>query len=469
MCALSSRAMFRFESELFRKPCTPVSIGESCTLRAMEIIPRPLLSLERCELIGRRKCALITLNEGVEEIEELAGSAGYEVVYEIIQRRARPEPGTYLGKGKVDEVLQALSKSKVDALIINGDLKPSHHYHLENTLKVECVDRIRLILEIFTLRANNKESKLQVERARLRYEVPLLREWIHSAKMGEHPGFLGGGEYAVDVYYDLINKRMRKIDEELQRIGTSSQQRREQRRRKGFHLISFAGYTNAGKSSLMRMLTGEEVVVEDRMFSTLSTTTKRIKGSSLPVLLTDTIGFLDDLPHFVIEAFKNTIDEIFTADLILLVLDCSENIVEMERKLRTSEEILFPDAEPDKMILVLNKIDRIESFDRMNMMIRMKERFPSSEIISTSAKTGEGVERLRIAILRRFSYSNLFEISLPQKGGTERLLTWARQEMEIFSVVYSNDVRVRGSCKDADLKKLAQEVSSLGGVISFSS
>ena len=409
------------------------------------------------------------MNEGVEEIEELAESAGYEIVYEIIQRRGRPEPGTFLGKGKVDEVLQVLGKRKVDAVIINGDLKPSHHYLLENTFKVECVDRIRLVLEIFTLRANNKESRLQVERARLRYEVPLLREWIHSAKMGEHPGFLGGGEYAVDVYYDLIKKRMRKIDEELQRIGTSSQQRREQRRRKGFHLISFAGYTNAGKSSLMKELTGEDVVVEDRMFSTLSTTTKRLKGSSLPILLTDTIGFLDDLPHFVIEAFKNAIEEIFTADLILLVLDCSEDRMELERKLRTSETILFPDVEPDRTILVLNKADKMISSDRMDVVAHMRERFPSSGIILTSAKTGEGVEKLRASILRIFQYGNLFEISLPQKGGTERLLTWLRREMEISSVIYSNEVKVRGSCKDADLKKLAQEVSALGGTIRFAS
>ncbi|MCU0861375.1 MAG: GTPase HflX, partial [Methanomassiliicoccales archaeon] len=255
-----------------------------------------------------KRCALITLDDDVEEIEELARSAGYEILFIVLQKRSRPDPVTFIGRGKLEEIGGVLKEVGIDALILNGDLKPSQHYLIENTLKVECVDRIRLVLDIFTLRANNKESRLQVERARLRYEVPLLREWIHSAKAGEHPGFLGSGEYAVDAYYDLIKMRMKRIDDELDSMRSTERQRREQRRRRGFHLVSFAGYTNAGKSSMMRSMTGEDVLVQDMMFSTLSTTTKRLKGSSSPILITDTIGFLDDLPPYVIEAFKNTIE-----------------------------------------------------------------------------------------------------------------------------------------------------------------
>jgi GTP-binding protein HflX len=403
------------------------------------------------------------LSEHVEEIEELARSAGYEIVYEIIQRRSKPDPTTFLGRGKIEEVREVLNTRKVEALLINGDLKPTHHFILENGLKVECVDRIRLTLEIFMSRANSKESRLQVERARLKYEIPLLREWIHSAKMGEHPGFLGGGEYAVDVYYDFIKKRIRKIDEELQRDGEANNQKRLQRKRRGFNLISLAGYTNAGKSSLMNVLTGEKVLVEDRMFSTLSTTTKRLDGTSLPILLTDTIGFLHNLPPFVIEAFKNTVTEIFNADLILLVVDSSDDWMEVERKLSTSEKILFPDVEAERIFLVLNKTDRLDSLRRKGLLENMRKRWQTSHIYLISALTGEGVDALVDSIMSRFSHRVQFELILPQIGGTERLLTWLRKKTSISQLEYANDVRVVGACDEVDVKRIHKAVTDLKG------
>jgi GTPase len=412
-----------------------------------------------------RRCAIITLDERVEEIEELARSAGYEIIYEMIQRRARPDPTTFLGRGKIEEVEEALKAKIVDVLIINGDLKPTQHYVLENALKVECVDRIRLVLEIFMLRANSKESRLQVERARLKYEIPLLREWIHRAKMGEHPGFLGGGEYAVDVYYDLIKKRMSKIDEELRRQGESNDQKRLQRKRKGFNMVSLAGYTNAGKSSLMRRLTGEEVLVEDRMFSTLSTTTKRLNGTNLPILLTDTIGFLDNLPPFVIEAFKNTVTEIFHADLILLLVDSSDDWYEVERKLATSERILFPEVELDRVYLVLNKIDQIDRNKRNNLLIQMAERWQSSHIHPISALTGEGIDELLDSILTLFSHQIHFELILPQTGKTEAFLTWLRSKVSISNLEYANDVRVVGTCDEVDVKRIKEKADEIKGTI----
>lgn len=348
-------------------------------------------------------------------------------------------------------------------MIVNGDLKPSHHYILENSLKVECVDRVRLVLEIFMLRANNKESRLQVERARLRYEVPLLREWIHSAKMGEHPGFLGGGEYAVDVYYDLIKKRMSKIDEELSKESESNDQRRLHRKRKGFHLVSLAGYTNAGKSSLMKSLTEEQVLIEDRMFSTLSTTTKKLKGTSLPILITDTIGFLHNLPPFIIEAFKNTITEIFNADLILLVIDASDEWIEVERKLTTSEAVLFPEVEMERILLVVNKMDCLEIDERQHLLDKLTERWQSPEIYPISALTGGGVPWLVNAIVERFSHRIGFNIILPQTGGTEEFLTWLRKNASIIKLQYANDVRVAGYCDEADVKRIRTTVLRLGG------
>ncbi|MGD1061476.1 MAG: GTPase HflX, partial [Methanomassiliicoccales archaeon] len=241
----------------------------------------------------RKRIGLLSVSDDVSEIEELALAAGYEITFEIVQRRDRPDPSTFVGKGKLDEVKGLLGKVRTGGLLINGYLKPSQHYNLENALKVECIDRIRLVLDIFATRASSRESILQVERAKLEYETPLLREWIHSAKMGEHPGFLGGGEYAVDVYYDTIRKRIRKIDEELERLRSSSETRRRQRKRKGVALVSLAGYTNAGKSSLMNALTKGEVYVGPTVFTTLTTTTRRIRGWSggREILMTDTIGF----------------------------------------------------------------------------------------------------------------------------------------------------------------------------------
>ncbi|MDD1746838.1 MAG: GTPase HflX [Methanomassiliicoccales archaeon] len=405
------------------------------------------------------------MSERVDEIEQLAISADYSVSYEVIQRRSRPDPTTFLGKGKIEELGALLSDWGVDTLIINGDLKPTQHYILESALKVECVDRIRLVLEIFTSRAASTESKLQVEKARLKYEIPLLREWIHSAKKGEHPGFLGGGEYAVDVYYDLIKKRMGKIDEELRRLGDSKDQKRIQRKKKGFNLISLAGYTNAGKSSLMRRLTGEQVLVEDRLFSTLSTTTKRLLGSPFQILVTDTIGFMSNLPPFVIEAFKSTITEIFNADLILLVVDASEDWDSVEKKITTSEKILFPEVELDRVFLVLNKIDRLDEMQKNELMERLSDWTHPSDIFMVSAITNEGLDALTNALLARFSHRTSFDILLPQTGGTQSLLTWLRRRASISQLEYSNEVHVIGTCDEIDLNKLRQKVAGLNGTV----
>jgi len=426
------------------------------------ISPKEHEFVEGVARIVKKRSALITLNDDVREIEELAESAGHQIVFEIIQRRSRPEPSTFIGRGKIEELKDMLKDHPVDVLLINGDLRPAHHYILENTLKVECVDRVRLVLNIFTERANSRESKLQVERARLQYETPLLKEWIHSAKMGEHPGFLGGGEYAVDVYYDLTKKRMRKIDEELQELRQSNELRRAQRKKKGFHLVSLAGYTNAGKSSLLKAMTGANVLIEDRMFSTLSTTTRRLERTGKTILLTDTIGFFNDLPHFVIEAFKNTIDDIFSSDLVLLVIDCSEPLEEIERKLATSMEILFPEMPSQKVILVLNKADLVKGKIDLGWY---RERIEVHRTYIISAATGNGLDELEMFIVSFFSHPLTFDITMPQTGSTESFIHWMRQVSEIESVEYGNDVRILGSCKDDESTHILTEVEKLKGRI----
>ncbi len=401
------------------------------------------------------------MDENVRELEELASSAGYTVIYEVIQRRERPEATTFIGRGKIEELKLVLSTRPVEALLIDGVLKPSQHFNLENSLKVECIDRVRLVLNIFTTRANDRESRLQVEKARLQYEIPLLKEWIHSAKMGEHPGFLGGGEYAVDVYYDLIKKRIKRIDEELKSINQSHIIRRGQRQQRGQALISLAGYTNAGKSALLNALTGGMVLVENRMFSTLSTTTRKIKNMDRTVLITDTIGFLDDLPPFVIEAFKNTIEEIFTADLVLLTVDSSEAREEIRRKILTSKKILYPDLSPERVILVLNKID-VGPGRYLDEKL-LSEWIECLAIVKVSAVTGEGIDALMERVSEFFIPPNRFKINLPHSDGSESFISSLRSLECLEDARYDDSIHLQGACEIKDLERIKAQVALLKG------
>ncbi|MDD1769868.1 MAG: GTPase HflX [Methanomassiliicoccales archaeon] len=411
----------------------------------------------------RKRVGLISVSEDVSEIEELASAAGYTVAFEIVQRRDRPDPSTFVGKGKLDEVSGLLDKLTIDGLLINGYLRPSQHYNLENTLKVECMDRVRLVLNIFATRASSRESILQVERAKLEYETPLLKEWIHSAKMGEHPGFLSGGEYAVDVYYDMTKKRIRKIDEELERLRSTSDLRRRQRKRKGVSLVSLAGYTNAGKSSLMNALTKGDVYVGPTVFSTLTTTTRRLRnGGGGEILVTDTIGFFHDLPTFVIESFKTTIDEIYLADFILLIVDSSENDETIEMKLRASASILQPEVEADRILLVMNKVDRRdETRGRGSESLRQIIGF--SGLVWTSATTGEGLDELLSVIHQRFSYPNLVRISLAEGPESEKVISRLYGIAEIGSVSRKERIEIIAALREKDLKRVEGWVREASG------
>ncbi|MCE5296508.1 MAG: GTPase HflX [Euryarchaeota archaeon] len=411
---------------------------------------------------GGKSALLLSLNEDVAEIEELARTAGYEIVYEIVQKRTRPEPNFYVGRGKVKEIAELISESPVEAVIMNSEAKPSHHYNLESVLKAECLDRTRLILDIFTTRANSKESKLQVEKARLRYETPLLKEWIHNAKGGEHPGFMGGGEYAIDLYYDLIKKRIRSIDDELLEIRRASDQKRARRERNEVFTVTLAGYTNAGKSSLMRALTGEEVLIEDRMFSTLSTTTRSLTGEN--VLIVDTIGFIRDLPHFMIESFRNTIEEVFYSDLILLVIDVSEDVESMEGKMKVSLDILLPRVERDKIIIILNKIDNISYKNHYtnikDMLIRT---IGDSDAVLVSAKKGSGVDDLTDKIKKRFRRDVLISIKMPNNKRSQPAVSKIFDLCDVSKCEYSKTISISGRCHQIDVGKIRKIVSSLNG------
>lgn len=413
-----------------------------------------------------RTGALISLDRDTAEIEELCRSADLDILYVIMQRRSRPDQAYYLGRGRFNELKDLLVERPVDVVVINGELKPSQHFNLENGLKTECLDRIAVVLDIFTSRAEGRESKLQVELARLRYQVPLMREWVHSAKAGEHPGFLGGGEYQVDVYYNIIRRRIAQIEEELRSLARDGDLRRGMRRYKGFRTVCLAGYTNAGKSSLMRRLTGEEVLVADRMFSTLGTTTRRVGSSK--ILLTDTVGFLKDLPHFMIESFRNTLQDVFTADLVVLVVDSSEPLFNVSSKVLAVQEILGKGVLKGKLVVALNKMD--QDPDRVTeMMTTIHDVLDPISVIGVSAVTGEGVDDLMDVVQSYFRPPVM--ISFKAENGKRAATEISRLYDDFFveSITYSDIVDVVFRCHEDDLEKVMDRLYSLPGIKDVSS
>jgi GTP-binding protein HflX len=388
---------------------------------------------------------LLSPESDTAEIMALSSSAGYRIVRTFTQRLQSPDPKFYMGEGKVRQVARFIERcargegtaarggdedeeegaedaaddsaagcaEKPQLAIFNGNLRPTQVFHLEKALGVSVFDRIRLILEIFTKRANSPEARLQVELARLQYDVPLVREYIHRTRTGEHPGlFFAGGAYQVDEYYQMIKSRMVKIRRELERIGKERSQRRKTRRRGGLALLSLAGYTNAGKSALFRALTSDEAAVGDELFTTLSTTTRKLRfpvqGSR--VLLTDTVGFIRNLPPWLVEAFMSTLEEVFLSDAIILVVDLSDEPDEILSKLDTTLGILKRGERQIPIIAAFNKTDLLgaQEAERRIAGILGTNNMPQS--CGISAVTGEGLPelvRLTLSALPDFFFGSI--------------------------------------------------------------
>ena len=311
----------------------------------------------------KKNAIIVSLNDENSEIIELADTLNYNVLETFIQHREKPDTRSYIGEGKIDEIKDFLEKNEkpVNLIIINGELKPSQWFTLEKKLNIEIYDRVRLILKIFEQHAERKEAKLQVKLAQLQYERPFVRELIHRARSGEHAGLMAGGDYQVAEYHEMIKKQTKKIKLELNSICENRELRRRHRHKSGFYLVSLAGYTNAGKSSLLNLLSEENVKVEGKMFSTLSTTTRKINPNNIPILLTDTVGFIKDLPALIIDAFHSTLEEIKLADIILLIVDISEKKEKIEYKLKTSLDELAEIGTTAPILIIYNKTDLLNN------------------------------------------------------------------------------------------------------------
>ena len=362
-----------------------------------------------------------------EEFESLTRSLYYDIIGSFTFRHYSSK--YFIGEGKLEEIKEFIEQNETDVVIINGKIKSSQWYNLETYLRKRVIDKTMLILEIFADRARSKEARLEVELATLNYQLPLLKEWIHRAKKGEHPGFMAGGEYDIDQYYFHVQKRIKKIRGEIEKIRMERKERRKNRSRKGYFLVTIAGYTNSGKSQLMKTLSGENVVIEDRMFSTLVTRTSRIMNTKKRVLITDTVGFIKDLPPLILEAFQATLEDIFNSDLIIFLIDGSDEFDLLSEKVETSMRI-FSGELSAKILPVINKIDRrIRDIDKKAEYIREK----ISEPVFVSAKTGENIQVLLDRIYSMLEYDREYSLEIESSGNYMPLVTFVTDYGDIVN------------------------------------
>lgn len=381
---------------------------------------------------------LLHERSSIDELRSLAESAGYTVVGSLEQVR-EPDPRYQIGSGKAKELAELVSNNDVKKTIFDNELKPVQAYNLAKTTGVEAIDRFQLILEIFARRASNLEAKLQIELAKLRYELSRAKERVRLARMEEQPGFMGLGMYEVDLYYEEVKRRINSIREKLKKIRKRRKLHRARRLKLGFTSISLAGYTNAGKSSLFTALAEEMVPVNSELFTTLSTTTRVAAVSGKKVLLTDTVGFIDRLPLTLIEAFHSTLEETIFSNLILLVVDISESQEDVERKLSCClETIETIGASGIPILTALNKIDLLADTEIQSKMDTLENLVPKAVPISALCRTN--IRLLKQEIGNHLTKFIQASFSVPLSDESLSFLSWLFNHTDVRTVKYEEDV-----------------------------
>jgi GTPase len=380
----------------------------------------------------RERAVLVGVGPGIaaEDLDELAAlsdSAGAETVARVVQSRKEPDPATFIGRGKLDEVHREVHTRGAESVILDQELTPGQLRNLEERLGVKVIDRTALILDIFALHARSREGKAQVELAQLNYLLPRLRGWGEAmSRLGGGIGTRGPGETKMEVDRQHIRRRIAKLRRDIDDLSRTRDLKRARRQDSGVPQVAITGYTNAGKSTLMKRLTGADVVVADQLFATLDPTTRRIE---LPgrrrAVVSDTVGFVSKLPHDLVEAFRSTLEEVTLADLIVHVADATSSALddEVDAVRRVLGEI---GAGRIPEILVLNKIDRVAGSARA----RLARRFPGS--VSVSALTGEGSDGLLDELAVRLPHPPV-EVSLLVPFGREDVTARLYREAEVVS------------------------------------
>ena len=379
------------------------------------------------------------IGEPLEELEGLATTAGVKVEGGMTQRRERPDPATYMGSGKVEELKRLVEEHDADVVLFDNNLNPGQSRNLEKALKVKVLDRTELILDIFASNARTYESRLAVELAQMEYSLPRLKRlWTHLSRIKMGVGMRGPGEKQLETDRRLVEKRIYELREELH--GIERRKERQVAARRDHMTVSLVGYTNAGKSTLMNALTDADVLAADKLFATLDTRTRRWHLPSWgPVLLSDTVGFIRDLPHSLIASFKATLEEARQADLLLHIADAS-NPAAMEQISAVYTVLEEIGIQAKDTLLVLNKTDRPMAAERAaGLMLR----YPNA--VPISARARDGFDRLAIAVSDALSRA-FADLEVETHVGNGKLLAYLAEHGEILSQRYQED-RVTVHCR----------------------
>lgn len=403
------------------------------------------LRLERVVLVGVwTEGSAEHADNSLKELAALAETAGSQVLEGMIQRRDKPDPATFIGSGKVSELKSVVAATKADTVICDGELSPGQLRQLEDRVKVKVVDRTALILDIFAQHAKSREGKAQVELAQISYLLPRLRGWGESLSRqvggragaggagGVGIGGRGPGETKIEIDRRRIRDRMAKLRREIAEMKVARDTKRQERIRHRIPSVAIAGYTNAGKSSILNRLTGAGVLVENALFATLDPTTRRVEGSDGRVYtLTDTVGFVSHLPHQLVDAFKSTLEEVTNADLIVHVVDGSHpEPLEQLRAVHQVIDEIGGAAIPE--LIVINKVDISDP----HRVVELVRQLPRS--IAISAHTGFGIPELRAAIEMALPHPDIeVQAVIPYTRGD--LLHEIHERGEIFTEEHRED------------------------------
>ena len=414
-------------------------VGLSTELEDITEVEYRQLRLERVVLVGVwTSGTLVEAENSLVELARLAETAGSQVLEGLIQRRDRPDPATYIGSGKAKELRDIVVLHGADTVICDGELTPGQLRQLEAVTKVKVVDRTALILDIFAQHARSKEGKAQVELAQMQYLLPRLRGWGESlsrqvggrAAGGLGIGGRGPGETKIEIDRRRINARMAKLRRELAAMKTARDVKRARRTANEIPSVALAGYTNAGKSSLLNRLTDAGVLVENALFATLDPTVRRcVTSDGRPYTLADTVGFVRHLPTQLIEAFRSTLEEVAQSELILHVVDAAD--ADPEAQIRAVREVLTEiDAGAVPEQLVFNKVDAATP----ETLLRLRRLAPDALFVS--AQTGEGIDDLRAAIEVRLPRPDIeMTVLLPYTRGD--LVTRMHDEAEVLDTEHT--------------------------------
>lgn len=379
------------------------------------------------------------VEDPLDELRGLAKTAGLLVVGSLIQKRSKPDTATYIGSGKTDELKALVARQDADVVLFDNDLAPSQTRNLEQAVEAKVIDRTEVILDIFATRAQTHEAHLQVELAQLEYALPRLkRMWTHLSRYKGGIGVRGPGEKQLEEDRRLVEHRIQELKSKLEKI--QSRKEREVASRADAPTVSLVGYTNAGKSTLMNALTHADVLVEDKLFATLDTRTRRwhLKGGG-DVLLSDTVGFIKDLPHALIASFRATLEEARRADLLLHVVDASNP--EASQQIQAVNDVLREmGLEEKRAILVLNKVDRVVDQSLIEPLTKAARR-----AVLVSASRGIGLDQLVWAVREEF-LEQANHVDVEVKLGDGRTMAYLRQHAQIHAETVIDD-HLRVDCR----------------------